>query len=595
MKQTIFTTRQRAEEIIKEAVAVWAQSSNSEHLEGLERDPVFSLFLTALAYQANEIDDEIEQLKTEIINEFAQTLIPYERVHALPATAVVEVVPEEGIPLQILDHRVRFSLLGTPYTFIPLLRTKVFQTEVSSVVRLDNRRWKVVLYFKEAVDNLSGLTFLVDNPDFQDLKVFANGHPLPLVKPWDYADLPLDDCFSPKNMLYNQSPLFQSSHTWFDLFAKQNVRLFCIDNYKTPATQSYATDKVELVFEFSGIPDSFLFDKERLSLNCTLLTNASVRTATLSTASPVVRLSGEEGDAGRWQFLHLVRPPVTQLFRDEPIEIRNVAADRFNPDRLVKLAGTLISRFASDYYAFQDIDTLREGAFMDQFYALLKKMSEGVAKASEKSASGLYLMLRNNDGFHPKEVSLNIDYLVTNGTERKEPVCRSGRVTREVCPTGCGSDARIRRAATDRCTGESGPILYGYQRSGSDSSRYEGAVLQRAGRALRYNGRHDREDQGQEHTAHRTLPLWIRNAGVYYVEGQSLHSTQFSGEDSGDRVDSSEDDRGEEYERLSGSGQHRDSLTESEETRRGFKRVEFVIFVTDKQVIDGRLLFGYCI
>ncbi|HIW20210.1 MAG TPA: hypothetical protein IAA49_06645 [Candidatus Alistipes pullicola] len=416
MKQTIFTTRQRAEEIIKEAVAVWAQSSNSEHLEGLERDPVFSLFLTALAYQANEIDDEIEQLKTEIINEFAQTLIPYERVHALPATAVVEVVPEEGIPLQILDHRVRFSLLGTPYTFIPLLRTKVFQTEVSSVVRLDNRRWKVVLYFKEAVDNLSGLTFLVDNPDFQDLKVFANGHPLPLVKPWDYADLPLDDCFSPKNMLYNQSPLFQSSHTWFDLFAKQNVRLFCIDNYKTPATQSYATDKVELVFEFSGIPDSFLFDKERLSLNCTLLTNASVRTATLSTASPVVRLSGEEGDAGRWQFLHLVRPPATQLFRDEPIEIRNVAADRFNPDRLVKLAGTLISRFASDYYAFQDIDTLREGAFMDQFYALLKKMSEGVAKASEKSASGLYLMLRNNDGFHPKEVSLNIDYLVTNGS-----------------------------------------------------------------------------------------------------------------------------------------------------------------------------------
>ena len=62
------------------------------------------------------------------------------------------------------------------------------------------------------------------------------------------------------------------------------------------------------------------------------------------------------------------------------------------------------------------IDTLREGAFMDQFYALLKKMSEGVAKASEKSASGLYLMLRNNDGFHPKEVSLNIDYLVTNGS-----------------------------------------------------------------------------------------------------------------------------------------------------------------------------------
>ncbi|HJB85649.1 MAG TPA: hypothetical protein IAA13_09155 [Candidatus Alistipes merdigallinarum] len=416
MKQTIFTTRQRAEEIIKEAVAVWKQSVSSEHLEGLEQDPVFSLFLNALAYQANEIDDEIEQVKTEIVNEIAQMLIPYERVHALPATAVVEVVPEEGVQSQILDHRVRFALTGTPFMFIPILSTKVFQAEISSVVRLDNRRWKVVLYFKEPVENLAGLTFLVDHSDFQDLKVFANGHPLPLIKPWDYADLPMDDCFSYKNMLYNRSPLFQSCNTWFDLFAKQNVRLFCIDNYKTPSTQLYAADKVELVFEFSGITDNFLFDKERLLLNCTVLANASVRTATLSATSPIVRLSGEEGDSGKWQFLHLVRPPATQLFRDEPIEIRRVAADRFNPDRLVKLAGTLISRFTSDYYAFQHVDTLREGAFMDQFYGLLKKMSEGVAKASEKSGSGLYLMLRNNDGFHPKGVSLNIDYIVTNGS-----------------------------------------------------------------------------------------------------------------------------------------------------------------------------------
>ena len=205
-------------------------------------------------------------------------------------------------------------------------------------------------------------------------------------------------------------------------------------------------------------------------------------------------------------------------------------------------------------------------------------------------------MLRNNDGFHPKEVSLNIDYLVTNGS-----VVNAELNGKSQFAAAAGSHVKSVRQVADPMPGSDELQRIDAQESlaryymGSDSSRYEGAVLQRAGRALRYNGRHDREDQGQEHTAHRTLPLWIRNAGVYYVEGQSLHSTQFSGEDSDDRVDSSEDDRGEEYERLSGSGQHRDSLTESEETRRGFKRVEFVIFVTDKQVIDGRLLFGYCI
>ena len=105
MKQTIFTTRQRAEEIIKEAVTIWEHSNNGEHLEGLDRDPVLALFMTALAYQANEIDNEIEQLRADILNEFARLLIPYERIHALPATAVVEVSMENSLPSQILDHR----------------------------------------------------------------------------------------------------------------------------------------------------------------------------------------------------------------------------------------------------------------------------------------------------------------------------------------------------------------------------------------------------------------------------------------------------------------------------------------------------------
>ncbi|WP_274956891.1 hypothetical protein [Millionella massiliensis] len=416
MRQTIFTTRQRAEEILKEAVAIWEHSVNGEHLEGVEQDPVFSLLMTALAYQANEIDNEIEQLRTDVLDEFARMLIPYERTHALPATALVEVAPDEQVPELVLDQHTRFTLSDSSYTFIPMLRTRVLNAAVASVVRLDNRRWKVTLQCKEPVANLSGVTFRIGNNHFQDLKLFVNGHPLPLIKPWDYADLPLSGCFSLENRIYNSSSLFQPSHIWFDLFARQNVRLFAVDSYKTPQGQSYPSEKVELVFEFVGIDDNFLFDKEQLSLNCTLLVNAVVRTATLSSQSPLARLTGESGDLEKWQFLHLVRPPDMQLFRDEPLELRHVAADRFEADRLVKLATTLISRFSSDYYAFQGIESLREGSFMEQFYALLKRMSEGIAKTAPQKGPGLYLMLRNVHGFHPKEVSLNVDYLMTNGS-----------------------------------------------------------------------------------------------------------------------------------------------------------------------------------
>lgn len=51
MKQNLFVTKQVAEELLKEAIAIWRQSNRSEHLEEMENDPVISLLMTALAYQ----------------------------------------------------------------------------------------------------------------------------------------------------------------------------------------------------------------------------------------------------------------------------------------------------------------------------------------------------------------------------------------------------------------------------------------------------------------------------------------------------------------------------------------------------------------
>ena len=410
MRQNIFNTRQRAEEIIKEAVAIWQRGFNSEQLEGIEQDPVFSLFLTALAYQANEIDNEIEQLQEEILDELTRLLIPYEKIHPLPATALVEVRLDDRIPELTLDQRCGFILPDTDYTFIPILKTRAINAEIQSVVRIDNRRWKVSLKLKGAIKQLSGMTFLIGNPHFQDLKLYANGAMLPLVKPWDYSDLPLNECFSIDNMIYNKSLTYQASNTWFDLFAQQNARLFYIDSHKG---SDRPFDRLELTFEFIGIDEQFTFDKEQLSLNATILANVAQRSVTLSAAAPIARLSSE---GNKQQFLHLIAPDDNQLYPEVPVEIRRVATDRFNAERLARLASTLVSRFASDYYAFQKIEALREGRVMEQFYNLLKKISEGLSRSSSEWASSLYLLLRNDRGFHPKEMSLRVNYLTTDGS-----------------------------------------------------------------------------------------------------------------------------------------------------------------------------------
>ncbi len=417
MKQNIFTTRQRAAELTKEAVSIWEQSNSSESLEGIEQDPVLSLFMTALAYQANEIDNEIEQFKTDIINEFSQMLIPYDRTNAVPATAVVEVSPNENVPMLTLDHKTHFNLSDSDFEFIPLLNTKVYNCSVTSVVRLDERRWKVKLDSKEPINNLSGLTFTIGNSNFQDLKVFMQGFPLPVIKPWDYADLPLNKCFSIDNMIYSQSSSFQLCNTWFDLFAKQNMRIFTVDTYKTPSTTSFAENKLELIFEFTGINDKFIFNKEEIFLNCTILVNATVQSATLSSNTPLICLSGSQNGTTNSQFMHLVRPSDTQVFKDEPIEIRKIGADRFNPSHLIKLTSTLITRFSSDYYAFQNIDNLKNGNQMGELYAILKNISNGLNSAKGLYPSGIYLMLKNNNGLRPKDLSLDINYLTTNGSE----------------------------------------------------------------------------------------------------------------------------------------------------------------------------------
>ena len=70
MKQTIFETRQRAEELLREAINIWQQSDDNDKLEGLENDPILKLMITALAYQVNESISDLEAMKDEVLEEY---------------------------------------------------------------------------------------------------------------------------------------------------------------------------------------------------------------------------------------------------------------------------------------------------------------------------------------------------------------------------------------------------------------------------------------------------------------------------------------------------------------------------------------------
>lgn len=417
MKQTIFETRQRAEELLREAINIWQQSDDNDKLEGLENDPILKLMITALAYQVNESISDLEAMKDEVLEEYAQLLTPYEIGHAVPATAVISTALLDPISELELNSSCSFTLNGTDYKFIPLLKTRLLNIKDISIVRIDGRRWKVTMNFSTPTNDLSGFAFAIKNQNFQDVNITLNRQQVPIAKPWDYSELPLSDCFGLDTIIYNRSQTFEASATCLDLFARQNVRIFVIRPHKQSQFTNVETDTFDLIFEFSGINDSFKFDKNNLILNPVILVNAELHNTTLSSQTPVIRVGGydKNDEQVNQQFLHAIRPSEEQLYGNSLIEIRRVAADRFNQGRLVKLLNAVIARYHSDYYAFQNLKGISGDKTMQALQEILSRLVDIARKDQLRQIPGIYILLRDTKLLQTKDGSVEVGYLTTAG------------------------------------------------------------------------------------------------------------------------------------------------------------------------------------
>lgn len=416
MEQTAFDTRQRAAELLQEAAAIWRQSAHSDQLEGLERDPIFSLLITAVAYQANETDSDIERLKQDVLEEYTRLLTPYESGHPIPATAVVEAALQSDVAEMVLTEQSTFFIENTKYQFIPLLRQRIINATVSNIIRLDGRRWKVTLKFLYPVKDLTGMTFAILDTRFQDVKVTLNDNLMRMVKPWNYADMPLQPSFATESLLYNKAQMYNAALAGLDLFARQNVALFSIKKFLSDSVIPVETSTIELVFDFKGVPDDFVFDKSHFVLNPVLLVNAKVSTATLSSATPIIRITGYTlGNPEESQLMHLVPPSKEQLFGKTPVEVRRISSDRFNQASLMKLMNSLTTKFHSDYYSFLDMRANGLSEVIRNMQDGLLKLSRAIRQEQLHSMPGVYLLINRDFLAETQNISLDISYVTTNG------------------------------------------------------------------------------------------------------------------------------------------------------------------------------------
>ena len=406
MKQTIFETRERAKELLREAINIWQNSDDNDKLEGLENDPILKIMLTALAYQANESISDLEAMKTEVLEEYAQLLTPFEVGHAMPATAVISTMPQGAINELEMDTKSIFTLVGSNNSFLPLLKTRVLNAKVHKIARVDGRRWSVTINLNAPIKSLAGFAFAIKNQNYYDLKVTVNNQKLPIIKPWEYSELPLNDCFGLDTVIYTKAHTYNASTVCMDLFARQNTRIYVVRPEKTSKFGA-DTESFDLIIEFSGISDQFKFDMDDFVLNPVVLVNAELHHYTLSAQTPLLRVDN--------QFLHAVRPPEEQMYGRSLIEVRRVAADRFNQGRLIKLLNAVIARYHSDYYAYQDIKGLPVDKMMQALQEMLTHLVDNAKKEPLKRVAGTYIMLRDAKLLQSSDGSLEIGYLTTDG------------------------------------------------------------------------------------------------------------------------------------------------------------------------------------
>ena len=402
MKATSFETRQRAEELTRDAIAIWRQSEREDKLEGIENDPVFNILLTAMAHQANEMDAEIERLKNEVYDDISSMLVPYGVSGAMPATAAVSLVPENGQRTVAVDAGTPFTLSESPFSFLPLLNGTALSVEAGAPVRMDGRRWQMPLSFYAPLNKLSGWTFAISGKSFRDLKLSIEGREVALIKPWELSELPFTEPFSLDSKLYSHSPLYENSMLCLDLFARHNIALFCVRDFEL----DQPADSLNAVFEFSGIDNDFALTRSSFVPNANILVNAQIGSVDLDGSNPIYRL--DEGKA----LMHLIRPSDDQIFAGKRIIVRRAGADRFNENSLVALLKCLVNKFDSDFYAFKGYSRMEIDDSISKLRMLIGRLQQQLQKQDVPSIKGTYLILKPNEkGEFP---SLNQHFLMTD-------------------------------------------------------------------------------------------------------------------------------------------------------------------------------------
>ena len=403
----------------------WESGNPDSPLYGLDRDPLITMLITAMVYQQQQIESDIERFRSGMVSELEDAILPFYLTKATPAIAMMCSAKAAGnndnyVVGQGVDFSIQKESFQTRETlhFCPLFESNVIGAEVKAVEKQPDGKYKLTLEVKETKSSLDGVGFFFKGVDFDQLTMQLDGKAVPLICPWEYDRFPMNPDFSFWNMIYSKSLVFGTNEQWFDLWAAKNMQYYMVAPNSSLVLEQ---GTFELILDFKGLKTNDI-SVGNIAINSFPVVNITKKSFGLTPTEPIVKIADYTDF-----FMNLVGEKDTIEDADKFI-LRRYGCERFGLSELLRLADELQKRTTTDFYAYQIVPMLKDGDKMRKLKILLKDIfsilnKEGVVK------SGVYAMLKDDAKV---EVSVPLTALYTDGAKGNDVIAGSPVVSAPV-------------------------------------------------------------------------------------------------------------------------------------------------------------------
>lgn len=429
-----------------------------------QMDPIAHMMLVALLHEEQKIHDHIDSMPQMVMEHFCSHFVPYEKVEAVPAIALLSPVfkPRKDMDVVTVGSGSMFSFKApashhtnnrsqaVTLNYIPIFSTtliphadiyvlshdKLTYKQASLPVNMGscNRVW-VGITTKVEVECLQGMSVLVKGTKGvlpERITVGADNHDLEMSTMREFDNIKMLEPFDAQ----------QASNQFFSIVNKWKEGLLNMED----AALFYITDKTidRDLFKPKAYPRAFLqwledevldcFDPDTIwlqlvfpekyfvpetlevAINILPVVNIDVNSLMLTQAAPIAKLQKQEDSF----FLRVIETSTASQKQGfnasgKEIIIRDFDASCYQNGNLYRDVRNLYNRFKDDYYAFTEYNGIKDGEVLKRLKETINRLGKSVGETNDKFRfdSGTYVM--RNMSLDTMPTTVKVSYMTTMG------------------------------------------------------------------------------------------------------------------------------------------------------------------------------------